>query len=67
MMLAQGNVTLFLPENFDASFRFDSVSGSVSSGIPHTVKDKKMIFGSGNGDYDVETVSGNLHIGRIEG
>lgn len=62
-----GNVTLLLPENLSAILRFDSVSGSASSGIPHTVRDRKMIFGSGDGEYDVETVSGNLRIDKIEG
>lgn len=62
-----GNVTLFLPESISARIDFDSVSGNASSGIPHTTDDKKMIFGNGDCEYDVETVSGNLRVNKIEG
>lgn len=57
-----GNLALTLPESAGFTVDCDSVSGEISSEINGKLSDSKFICGSGDAEYDVETVSGNVKI-----
>lgn len=57
-----GNILLTLPESAGFTVDFDSVSGDISSEVSGKLSENKFICGSGDAEYDVETVSGNVKI-----
>lgn len=59
-----GDVVLCLPQDAGFTIRWDSVSGSVDSGLSMKKSGDDYIFGDGAKKYDVDTTSGDL---RIEG
>lgn len=57
-----GKAYLQLPENSDFSLETDTVSGDFSSDIPCKGKDGNYIFGNGDGEYEIDTISGDINI-----
>lgn len=57
-----GQITLSLPEEAGFTMKFDTVSGAFSSELPYSQDGKRFIFGSGTGDYKIDTTSGNVKI-----
>jgi DUF4097 and DUF4098 domain-containing protein YvlB len=57
-----GEVKLAIDEEAGATIEYSTMSGSFNSEKPHTTNKKTHIFGGGEIQIDVETVSGNLHI-----
>ncbi|MDO4482069.1 MAG: DUF4097 family beta strand repeat-containing protein [Bacillota bacterium] len=57
-----GEAYLQLPENSDFSLETDTVSGDFSSDIPCKGKDGNYIFGNGDGEYEIDTISGDINI-----
>lgn len=57
-----GGIDLALPE--DASFTLDygSVSGDLSSELPHRTENGQYLFGDGKAEYQIGTVSGDVRI-----
>ena len=61
-----GGIDLALPE--DASFTLDygSVSGDLSSELPHRTENGQYLFGGGKAEYQIGTVSGDVRITAVE-
>lgn len=57
-----GSVSLSLPENASFTLDYDTVSGDLSSELSHRRSFGKYIFGDGNGEYEISTVSGDIEI-----
>ena len=57
-----GDVKLGINEEKGAIIEFSTMSGTFSSNIQHTTSKKTHIFGNGEIQVDVETISGNLHV-----
>ena len=57
-----GSVTLCLPADADFTLDFDTVSGSFSSELACKTESSRRIFGSGLGEYSIDTTSGSVHI-----
>lgn len=57
-----GSVTLCLPADGDFTLDFDTVSGSFSSELACKTESSRRIFGSGLGEYSIDTTSGSVHI-----
>lgn len=57
-----GTVSLCLPADADFTLDFDTVSGSFSSELACKKEKSRYLFGTGWGDYTIDTTSGSLHI-----
>lgn len=57
-----GSVSLCLPADADFTLDFDTVSGSFSSELACKTENGRCIFGTGRGDYSIDTTSGSVHI-----
>lgn len=57
-----GKIDLALPEDASFTLDYDSTSGELSSDLTHRTENGKSIFGDGNGEYVIGTVSGNVRI-----
>ncbi len=57
-----GDVALYLPEDAGFQLRFDTVSGDFSSTLACQAGEGRYLFGSGTGDFSVDTTSGDLTI-----
>src|SRR5699024_5346634 len=55
-----GNVLLFLPENSGFTLAFDTTSGSLRTDYGTVTLDNKLQVGDGTGEFEVDTVSGDL-------
>lgn len=55
-----GNVTLHLPQDADLTLEYDTVSGDFDSNRAMNIHGETYTFGNGRGDWNVETVSGDL-------
>lgn len=57
-----GNATLFIPKDADLTIEMDAVSGKVKCELPceYVEDDEAYIFGDGDRDWSVETVSGDV-------
>lgn len=57
-----GSVNVTFPADAGAIVKFSTVSGKLSSDLPHKSNKDIYTFGNGEMDIDIETVSGNLYI-----
>ena len=57
-----GSVTLYLPQEADLTLEYDTVSGDFDSARAVKIHGETYMIGNGRGDWDVETVSGDLTI-----
>jgi len=57
-----GSIYLTLPENSAFSLEFNTVSGDFSTDLPFTVAGSKYIYGTGGGNFEIDTISGDLSI-----
>lgn len=57
-----GNVVLYLPEDAAFAVAFDSTSGDFYSEIAVRMEGNEYIGREGGGVYDIDTVSGDLHV-----
>ena len=57
-----GDVELHLPETADLTLEYETVSGDFASDRAMNIHGRTYVIGNGRGDWDVETVSGNLTI-----
>lgn len=57
-----GSVKLNLPAEVNAVVNFNTISGRFSSDLPASMNDDEYIFGSGDGNYDIDTTSGDFAI-----
>ena len=56
-----GEIDVSLPKDSEFSLKFDGVSGELETDFAMTVKGKIYICGNADREYDVETVSGDVH------
>ena len=64
--MVSGNIELAIPESSGFTVSFDSVSGKLNSDFEVTKEDDEYIFGDGNADYSVDTVSGSMRIEKLD-
>lgn len=64
--MVSGNIELVIPESSGFTVSFDSVSGKLNSDFEVTKEDDEYIFGDGNADYSVDTVSGSMRIEKLD-
>ena len=57
-----GNLELTLPLDLSATMIFDSISGEFSSNHPSKINGERYIFGDGENEYTLKTVSGDINI-----
>lgn len=57
-----GNIDLSLPEDVSFTLEFHSTSGELSSDLPYRAEEGRYIFGNGEGEYKIGTVSGDVRI-----
>lgn len=57
-----GDLTLILPEDSDFTADLDSVSGEIECDFASKTKGSKTICGNGDNSFDLESVSGDVHI-----
>ena len=57
-----GNLDLILPQSLSCTLEFESVSGDFSTNHPASINGKKYVFGTGENDYNIESVSGDVRI-----
>lgn len=59
---ASGSVSLVLPKTASFELDYDTVSGNLYSDLTYRKSAKTYIFGDGISEYDIGTVSGDVHI-----
>jgi len=59
---ASGNVTLHVPENASLAIDIDTASGDFNYDIPFVKNGDAYILGSGDGDVNIDTASGDIEI-----
>lgn len=57
-----GSVSLRLPADADFILDYDTVSGSLSSDLACKKEKSRYLFGTGRGDYHIDTTSGSVNI-----
>lgn len=55
-----GNVTLYLPQDADLTLDYETASGDFESALAMGVHNGNYTIGNGRGEWEVETVSGDL-------
>ena len=57
-----GSIDLTLPESASFTLNYDTTSGDLYSDLSYRRQFRNYIFGDGNGEYKIKTVSGNVKI-----
>lgn len=57
-----GAVVLKIPDNDGFTVYYESLSGSLNSDFPMSIKNSKSIYGNGSANFDVDTLSGSFAI-----
>ena len=61
-----GKVVLDVTDSTGVSLSFDTISGRIKESVELTIRDDRYIFGDGQTEIDVDTVSGDVKIERNE-
>ena len=62
-----GNIRLTIPKNSGFTLKADTVSGDISCGLPAVSESKnRRVCGDGSGEFETDTVSGDLIIKGME-
>lgn len=61
-----GSVTIAIPENEGFTLEHSKVSGGLDSDFALSLRDDEYTYGNGGADFAVSSVSGSLHLTRIE-
>lgn len=61
-----GEIEILTSEDTDFELKFETVSGELTLDYPAVKKGDKYTVGNGEGEIDVDTTSGDLHIGIIK-
>lgn len=61
-----GSVTIAIPENEGFTLEHTKVSGGLDSDFALSLRDDEYTYGNGGADFAVSSVSGSLHLTRIE-
>lgn len=67
MNSVSGRITIRIPENDGFTAKYESVSGRFSSGeFAVTTSNKRVVYKNGEADFNLETVSGNILIEKLD-